>query len=443
MATQVPAAPTLPSRSDPSTFPTRADAYVDWEANDMAPAINTIATEAEADAATAAAAATTATTQATAAAASATAAASSATSASTSASTATTQASNASTSATAAAGSATAAAGSATAAAASAASINLAAIAITGGSVIGLTTFGYKDTITPAYDLRQVHTSSVTMTAHRTLTWDLKNADRSIAIAGNISLAGNFTTAGAFTQAGAFSTTITVTATTNATLPAGTVTLVDLASSQALTNKTYNGNTFTAGTGTLTIAASKTLTASNTLTLTGTDGSTVACGAGGTIAYTGAAAAVSFGVVTATSISFGQTAMNYYGEGTWTPVIGGATSESGQTYAEQTGTYTRTGRKVTCVFYVSLSAKGTITGNIRIKTLPFTAMSGNARGALLSAFWVSMTNALISLRGYAQAGQTNVLIYASTAGETSSINEIATADVTNSSTIHGTLVYFV
>lgn len=53
---------------------------------------------------------------------------------------------------------------------------------------------------------------------------------------------------------------------------------------------TYNGNTFTTGTGTLTIAAGKVFTSSNTLTFTGTDGSSVAFGSGGTILYSGAAA---------------------------------------------------------------------------------------------------------------------------------------------------------
>jgi hypothetical protein len=55
----------------------------------------------------------------------------------------------------------------------------------------------------------------------------------------------------------------------------------------ALTATTINGNTFTTGTGTLTIGAGKTLTASNTVTFTGTDGSSVAFGAGGTILYSG------------------------------------------------------------------------------------------------------------------------------------------------------------
>lgn len=58
-----------------------------------------------------------------------------------------------------------------------------------------------------------------------------------------------------------------------------TAVTADLSSSQALTNKTYNGNTFTAGTGVLTIAAAKTLTVSNTLTLAGTDGKGINVGA--------------------------------------------------------------------------------------------------------------------------------------------------------------------
>jgi hypothetical protein len=56
-------------------------------------------------------------------------------------------------------------------------------------------------------------------------------------------------------------------------IPASAV--ATLTDAQALTNKTYNGNTWTAGTGVLTIAAAKTLTVSNTLTLAGTDGTTM------------------------------------------------------------------------------------------------------------------------------------------------------------------------
>lgn len=57
----------------------------------------------------------------------------------------------------------------------------------------------------------------------------------------------------------------------------------------ALVGTTFNGNTFTTGTGVLTIAASKTATFSNTLTFTGTDSSSVAFGTGGTVLYNGGA----------------------------------------------------------------------------------------------------------------------------------------------------------
>lgn len=50
---------------------------------------------------------------------------------------------------------------------------------------------------------------------------------------------------------------------------------------------TINGNTFTTGTGVLTLGAGKTLTASNTLTFTGTDASSVNFGTGGTVLYSG------------------------------------------------------------------------------------------------------------------------------------------------------------
>jgi hypothetical protein len=76
----------------------------------------------------------------------------------------------------------------------------------------------------------------------------------------------------------------------------------------ALTATTLNGNTFTAGTGVLTIAAAKTLTASNSLTLAGTDGTTLTFPAtSATIARTDAGQTFTgtnaFGVLTATSIN--------------------------------------------------------------------------------------------------------------------------------------------
>ena len=85
---------------------------------------------------------------------------------------------------------------------------------------------------------------------------------------GTITLGGNLTTSGAF------ATTFTMTAATGVTFPTSG-TLATLAGSEALTNKTLNGNTFTTGTYTLTGAASKVLTFNNSLTLAGTDSTTM------------------------------------------------------------------------------------------------------------------------------------------------------------------------
>jgi hypothetical protein len=81
-----------------------------------------------------------------------------------------------------------------------------------------------------------------------------------------------------------------------------------------------------------------------------------------------------------------------YEEGTWTPVIGGSTGTSGQTYSVQVGYYTKIGKFVSASFYLVLSAKGTITGNAQIQGLPFTsdATAGHLAGGLI-AYWTVLT----------------------------------------------------
>jgi hypothetical protein len=66
--------------------------------------------------------------------------------------------------------------------------------------------------------------------------------------------------------------------------------------------------------------------------------------------------------------------LNDYEEGTWTPSFAGTTSESGQVYATQDGTYTKVGRLVTFQGNIALSTLGTITGFVKINGLPFTAL---------------------------------------------------------------------
>ncbi len=81
-----------------------------------------------------------------------------------------------------------------------------------------------------------------------------------------------------------------------------------------------------------------------------------------------------------------------YEEGTWTPAISFATNGNlAVTYSSQTGTYTKIGRTVFCVFQVVASAftHTTASGSLQISGLPFT-VGANARGGVL---WEGITKA--------------------------------------------------
>ena len=81
-------------------------------------------------------------------------------------------------------------------------------------SITDISTFGLRDITTTTFETRLVSDNvSPTLSADRTLTLDVNNANRSI------SLTGNLTLAGAFTTSGAHNTTLTTTGNTAVTLP--------------------------------------------------------------------------------------------------------------------------------------------------------------------------------------------------------------------------------
>jgi len=86
-------------------------------------------------------------------------------------------------------------------------------------SLTKISTFGLRDATTTDYDTRIVSNSaSPALSAHRTLTLDVNNANRTISLTGDLTLAGDFITSGAH------ATTLTTTGTTALTLPtSGTV----------------------------------------------------------------------------------------------------------------------------------------------------------------------------------------------------------------------------
>ena len=124
----------------------------------------------------------------------------------------------------------------------------------------------------------------------------------------------------------------------------GCITDTNVAS--ALTGKTYNGNTITAGTGILTLGALKTFTANNSLTLAGTDGTTMTFPTtSATIARTDAANTFT-GVQTMTSPSFTTPVLGTPSSGVATNLTGtasGLTAGNVTTNANLTGPVTSVG----------------------------------------------------------------------------------------------------
>lgn len=144
-------------------------------------------------------------------------------------------------------------------------SVSIVVPTISGGTATALTSLGIRSTGSGAFDLILANTEN--LTAARTLTLTLNNANRTVQLVGNLTLSGDFSTAGS----GAI--ILTAASPTNVTLPT-TGTLATLAGAEALTNKTINGLTVTSSTGVLTVANAKTIGLNFTTTFAGTDGTT-------------------------------------------------------------------------------------------------------------------------------------------------------------------------
>jgi len=130
-----------------------------------------------------------------------------------------------------------------------------------------------------------------------------------------------------------------------------------------------------------------------------------------------------------------------YEEGTWTPNLTGDGGGSGQTYTAQTGTYTKVGRVVTVGFYINLSAKGTITGNVIISNLPFTVLNSGSivyGGAL--PYWLALAVNHNVIGIYANTNSTNIYFWGST-GTASTPPILTTTDIANTTRFWGSVTY--
>jgi hypothetical protein len=101
------------------------------------------------------------------------------------------------------------------------------------------------------------------------------------------------------------------------------------------------------------------------------------------------------------------------------------------------------GRVITCNFDVVLANKGTITGDVVLKGLPFTSASSSdfSFPAVSIGLWQNFATAYVYVNGVVINNSAYAGIRAATAAATS-LSSIATADVANNTRISGTLVYF-
>ena len=130
-----------------------------------------------------------------------------------------------------------------------------------------------------------------------------------------------------------------------------------------------------------------------------------------------------------------------YEEGTWVPVIGGLTSESGQSYDLTSGSYIKIGRLVIAQFDVRLTVKGTITGTyVCIKGLPFT-VNATINGPGTIAYWSSLATAWMSIQPHAQLKTTHAVLYGVKNAATATTVGVAPDDIGNDSRLMGTIIY--
>jgi len=126
-----------------------------------------------------------------------------------------------------------------------------------------------------------------------------------------------------------------------------------------------------------------------------------------------------------------------YEEGTWTPVLGGDTGTSGQTYDYQQGYYLKIGKTVYFTFAVKLINKGTVTAEAILSGLPFTiAGQRGAGGAFISDFenlGINVVN--LSLRTH--EASTQCYFRHLTAAASSMTYPLANNLLTNTTMIHG------
>jgi len=126
--------------------------------------------------------------------------------------------------------------------------------------------------------------------------------------------------------------------------------------------------------------------------------------------------------------------------GTWTPVLGGSGGTTGQSYSVQAGFYTQVGKTVFAWFGITFTAKGTITGDLRLSGLPVTiyANANYIPGGGVDLWTDLSTLVKVSVLGI--QGTTTAAIYGAAAAA-EDLTALTTTNLADTSVLHGVLIY--
>jgi len=129
-----------------------------------------------------------------------------------------------------------------------------------------------------------------------------------------------------------------------------------------------------------------------------------------------------------------------YEEGTWTMGVSFDGASAGVTTSINTGTYTKIGRKVTVNGQITLTSKGSSTGNANITGLPFTIANSSGNYSAPS-FWFTNITFANQFIAYGIINTTSIDLSEIT--EAGVVSGITNADFANNSSIIVSFTYFV
>jgi len=143
------------------------------------------------------------------------------------------------------------------------------------------------------------------------------------------------------------------------------------------------------------------------------------------------------GAAAATSINFGDTSLNHYEEGTWTPALKFGGDSVDMTYSTQEGLYTKIGRQVTVSCEMVLTSKGSSTGIAIIRGLPF---GSTATTRYIAALFLKGVTYVGMWEGSMVASGT--FVYLGEVTEAGTYADLDNTDFTDTAQIRMTLTYF-